>query len=197
MDPNVEYSGEGNKYGVAKSVTDVEEKSTPQSENVETESRGLFGFGGRSDTSSSFESESEEGKDRQRRRRDERAARKRPTTMTTTEEHTTVGAGTTEGAPHKVKAANETGTDYSLDSIEGGNPTGGTNYSGASMETGHPTGGTDYSGASAEGGHPTGGTDYSGADLGLPKPTPGYGTTGYSAEEKSNNGQKKHHGFFG
>lgn len=45
MDPNVEYSGEGNKYGVAKSVTDVEEKSTPQSENVETESRGLFGFG--------------------------------------------------------------------------------------------------------------------------------------------------------
>ena len=58
------------------------------------------------------------------------------------------------------------GTDYSMDSIEGGNPSGGTNYSATGLDGARgATGGTNYSGASAEGGNPTGGTDYSGADL--------------------------------
>lgn len=65
------------------------------------------------------------------------------------------------------------GTDYSLDSLEGSNPTGGTDYSATTALEGgrNPTGGTDYSGAAVEGGQPTGGTDYSGADLGLPGST--------------------------
>jgi len=147
MDPQVEYLDEDQKYGVTKADTDMpagDELNSSMQTETKTESRGLFGFGGKSDTSSSSESESEEGKERQRRRRAEKANRKQQGT-------------TVEGAA--------TGTDYSVDSIEGGNPTGGTDYSAATLEGGHPTGGTDYSGASLEGGHPTGGTDYSATNL--------------------------------
>ena len=91
----------------------------------------------------------------------------------------------------KPVEASAGGTDYSLDSIEGGNPTGGTDYSASTALEGgrHPTGGTDYSGASVESGNPTGGTDYSGADLGLPEST---NTTAAAPAP-----EKKHHHLFG
>jgi hypothetical protein len=56
MDPQIEYLGEGIKYGVTRSdaaVPEGEELNTPVQTETKTESRGFFGFGGASDTSSS------------------------------------------------------------------------------------------------------------------------------------------------
>lgn len=43
MDPEAEYTGSENKYGVTKSET--HEEAQPVETETKTESRGLFGFG--------------------------------------------------------------------------------------------------------------------------------------------------------